>query len=279
MGKNNQQRRAAKRRRRAASIAAGRSEPNRPADDRRADAGEREANGDAMEATARLLVAGADAAFGDNVDESALDHVVQSLVVRSASEPAQLAAVLATDWLLQLTGLLWENGWQPMDLAHIVRRHQGARGSSLMAAVIGQQAHRAGLADRAPAEWTAQLESLGVSSGARSTAGAPVTPDWLITAWLAGRGIPIWDGWRDVLKWIGKRQNLRRLPPRGRPPSAGSERHRRPAARARDHRRLPQRAGTRPPSTTRECCPRSVRCSPKRRRPRSSRKQRLSLQR
>src|SRR5664279_2433525 len=220
MGKNNQQCRAAKRRRRAASIAAGRSEPNRPADDRRADAGEREANGDAREATARLLVAGADAAFGDNVDESALDHVVQSLVVRSASEPAQLAAVLATDWLLQLTGLLWENGWQPMDLAHIVRRHQGARGSSLMAAVIGQQAHRAGLADRAPAEWTAQLESLGVSSGARSTAGAPVTPDWLITAWLAGRGIPIWDGWRDVLKLIGQLQNLRRLTPLGPPPSA-----------------------------------------------------------
>lgn len=221
MGKNNQQRRAAKRRRRAASISAGRGEPNRPADDgRSADAGEREAEGDAREATARLLVAGADAAFGDNVDEAALDQVVQSIVVRSASEPAHLAARLATDWLLQLTSLLWENGWQPMDLAHIVRRHHGARGSSLIVAVIGQQVIRAGLADRAPAEWTAQLESLGAGTAARSTAGPPVTSDWLITAWLAARGIPIWDGWRDVLTLIGQLQNLRRLTPLGPPPSA-----------------------------------------------------------
>ena len=239
MGKSNQQRRAAKRRRRAASNAAGRSEPNRPADDPGADAGEPQANADAREATARLLVAGADAAFGDNVDESALDHVVQSLVVRSASEPAELAAVLATDWLLQLTGLLWENGWQPIDLAHMVRRHQGVRGSFLITAVIGQQALRAGLADRAPAEWTAQLESLGVSSGARSTAGPPVTSDWLITAWLAGRGIPIWDGWRDVLKLIGQLQNLHRLTPLGPPPSAWK----RTASKAGS-------AGTRPPAAS-----------------------------
>ena len=223
MGKNNQQRRAAKRRRRAASSAAGRREANQAADDRRADAGERAPEGDARDATARLLVAGADAAFGDNEDEAALDQAVQSIVVRSASEPTHLAAAVATDRLLQLTGMLWEDGWQPTDLAHIVRRHQGTRGAWMIVAVIGQQHVRAGLAEHAPAEWIAQLKSLGTGSGARSTAGPPATSDWLITDWFAGRGIAVWDGWRDVLRLIGQLQTLRRLAPLGPPPSAWTE--------------------------------------------------------
>ena len=195
---------------------------------------------DAEEATGRLLAAGADVAFGDRTDEAALDEIVQSIVVGGASEPL-LAARLATDWLLRWTELLWENGWQPLDLVHIVRRHQGSRASALVVAVITQQSLKAAAANRAPAEWTAQLESLGAGAGAGAGAGRTAGSDWLITAWQATQGIPIWDGWRDILKMIGQLQNLRRLTPLGPPPSqwapAGSSAERaasaEPAASAR----------------------------------------------
>ncbi len=227
MGKNNQQRRAAKRRQRAANVAAGRGGQTRATGERSSATPDPEAQVDAEEMTARLLVTGAEAAFGDRADEATVDQVVQAIIVGTASEPL-LAARLATDWLVRLTGMLWENGWQPLDLVHIVRRHQGSRGSALVVAVIGEQARRAAVADRAPADWTAQLASIGAGAlPARSAAN-----DWLIMTWQAAKGIGIWDGWHDVLRLTGQLQNLRRLTPLGPPPSqwkrAGFEKPRAP---------------------------------------------------
>ncbi|MET0964967.1 MAG: DUF2786 domain-containing protein, partial [Nakamurella sp.] len=109
---------------------------------------------------------------------------------------------------------LWENGWQPVDVVHIVRRHQGARGVALVTAAIGGQAARDQHHDRAPQEWVDQLRSLGI----------PATPDKrvgerVLAAWQFSKGISLWEGWRDILRLLGQFQELPRLSPLGPPPS------------------------------------------------------------
>ena len=101
---------------------------------------------------AQLLTSGAALAFGENAHDAALDQIVQSLVVLQSGEHPLLPARLATDTLLQAVGMLWENNWQPLDLAHIVRRHQGSRGAALAVAVIMEQAGREHATDRARSE-------------------------------------------------------------------------------------------------------------------------------
>lgn len=225
MGKNNQQRRAAKRRQRAATRPAGTTQahsaqartPDRPADPRRgADPVDPEIE------IGNLLAAGAALAFGEHAHEPDADKIVEALVARPTIDidrPLRMD-MLATERLLILIGLLWENGWQPLDLAHIVRRHQNARGVALVIAVILEQARRDRAADRAPGDWLAQLqwlEPLGLTTGHKAGQGAN---GWLVTRWQFSQRIGPWDGWTDVLRLIAQLQALHRLTPLVRPPSA-----------------------------------------------------------
>ena len=251
MGKNNQQRRTAKRRQRGA----------RPAVDARGGLGGRTKSDDSSagrgrhspvdpeSGIAQLLTSGAALAFGENAHDAALDQIVQSLVVLQSGEHPLLPARLATDTLLQAVGMLWENNWQPLDLAHIVRRHQGSRGAALAVAVIMEQAGREHATDRAPAEWVAQLESLapGQNVAGQSATGAASrtgSEDWLVTRWQAGQGILPWDGWRDILRLIGQLRQSHCLTPLGpRPSQWDGTRAVSPTTRAR--RARPVRAGQR----------------------------------
>ncbi|MET0965077.1 MAG: DUF2786 domain-containing protein [Nakamurella sp.] len=251
MGKNNQQRRAAKRRARAASLAARGADRER-ADDatgqRHADraAGQQESPADRreqqepgheppidqQEEIARLLASGASCAFGERASESALDEVVQSLVVLHSTAEPLLPVTMGTDAVYLLLGHLWESGWQPMDVAHIVRRHQGARGATLVTAAIAGSAARDRHFDRAPQEWVDQLRSLGISAAQQKAA-----PGGL-AAWQFAQGISLWDGWRDILRLLGQFQQLHRLSPLGPPPSQWD--------------RLRKAGASRPPRTTDE---------------------------
>lgn len=131
------------------------------------------------------------------------------MVSAADGDRAGLAAQVAAGRLLYLVGVLWENGWQPLDLVHIVRRHQPARVVPLVTAVIIEEAHRAGAVDRAPAEWVSQLRSLGVDQARADAASV----DWSVTGWQSAHGIVVWDGWRDILTLIGQWQDLHRLTP------------------------------------------------------------------
>ncbi len=220
MGKNNQQRRAAKRRTRAANLAAARKTnagdtspcPSEPAP------AAYEAPVDHEELIVRLIASGSALAFGSDANEAALDQVVQSLIVLQSAEQPLLPSRLVTNSLLQLVGMIWENGWQPLDLVHIVRRHQGAKGAALVTAVISEQAIRERAFERGPADWVAQLESLGAApNGSRTRA---TDREWLVAGWQFAQGVPMWDGWRDALRLMGQIQLLHRLTPLGPPPSA-----------------------------------------------------------
>ncbi|MFM2077986.1 MAG: hypothetical protein RJA49_1876 [Actinomycetota bacterium] len=57
--------------------------------------------------------------------------------------------------------LLFANGWQPADLAHLVRRNGTQRSTRLVVGYIAQHARRHDAPTRAPLEWLAQLQALG----------------------------------------------------------------------------------------------------------------------
>jgi len=218
MGKNNQQRRAAKRRARAATVAAsgrvgGRADEATSRDQFTASSASPEPI-DQRQEIAQLLATGANCAFGEGANEVALDEIVQSLVVLQTTAAPSLPATMGTDAVYHLLGHLWENGWQPMDLAHIVRRHQGARGAALVTAAIDGQAARDRHFDRGPQEWIDQLGSLGIPAAQHEH-----TSEWLLAAWQFAQGISPWDGWRDILRLLGQFQILHRLSPLGPPPS------------------------------------------------------------
>lgn len=220
MGKNNQQRRAAKRKARAASLAAA-AQDNQPPRHHAAETGVDPPPGHTIEpaeSIAELLNSGAELAFGPATDEARVERVIQCLVGFGSPEQFQplLAAELATDALTAAVGVLWENGWQPLDLVHIVRRHQGVRGVALVTAVMSEQAWQERAVERAPAEWAAQLASLGIDAPAGT--GDESRPR-LITGWQRTQGISTWDGWHDILKLIGQLQTLHRLTPLGPLPS------------------------------------------------------------
>ncbi|MBY3552593.1 DUF2786 domain-containing protein [Modestobacter lapidis] len=93
---------------------------------------------------------------------------------------------------------LWESGWQPADLVHVVRRRTSGRGARLIAAVIGAEASASGAAERAPGAWAAQLEG-GAPGSATSVAG-----------WWRAERVDAAGAWRDVLRVLGV---VRELPP------------------------------------------------------------------
>jgi hypothetical protein len=167
---------------------------------------------------ARLFATGALHAFGPDADEHELDHVVQTLIMLRVPGRELLPQQLASTGLLRLVGLAWESGWQPLDLVHIVRRHQGAGQTALVTAVIAEQARREGAVEHAPNDWVDQLMTLGIGARRAGQTSEQKT-EWLIGDWQFAHGIGMWDGWRDVLRLFGQLQLLRRLTPLGPPPS------------------------------------------------------------
>ena len=62
---------------------------------------------------------------------------------------------------------LYENGWQPSDVAHAVKREWNLRAGRLAVGVIAAQARSSAAAERAPHEWLAQLDEIGVFDATR----------------------------------------------------------------------------------------------------------------
>jgi hypothetical protein len=69
--------------------------------------------------------------------------------------------------------LLFANGWQPADIAHIVRRNGTQRSTRLVLGYVSQVSRRDDAPNRAPQEWLAQLQELGVYQPA--TGGRPAS--------------------------------------------------------------------------------------------------------
>ena len=159
-----------------------------------------------MDDVLRLLMAGARLAAQPGVTGQELDRVVDRLLLR---DPAVDSHGHAQEVLLELLPVLWEGGWQPADLTHVVRRKVSARAGRLVGAVITGEATTADATGRAPRAWTAQLAEL--DGPARTVAG------W----WRAEQIAPA-AAWRDVLRVVGLLRGLPRLEQLLPPPSGWS---------------------------------------------------------
>jgi len=151
----------------------------------------------------RLLLAGARLAAQPGVTGPELDRVVDRLLVR---DPAVDSDGQAHQVLRGLLPPLWEGGWQPADLTHVVRRKVSQRAARLVAAVITDEATADGVAGRAPRAWTEQLTEIG--GDVRTVAD-----------WWRDEGIAANAAWRDVLRVTGVLRELPRLEQLLPPPS------------------------------------------------------------
>lgn len=225
MGKNNQQRRAAKRKARAAAT-------HRPAPTGRvdrsaaggsgADPDQRFPLGDSappstVEQAGRLVQAAADAVG----DADALDDAVRDLVVFAGTggrARPTLTADLATALLLERLAALYESGWQPADVIHVVRARLGNRFTAPVAGLVIQQALGQRAPERAPQDWLDQLSVLNDAPLAGLSQRDPWT---ILDEW--GRA-DAWDSWHDVaavLRHFLDSHPMRRIAP---PPSSWPDR-------------------------------------------------------
>jgi Protein of unknown function (DUF2786) len=158
----------------------------------------------------RLLLAGARLAAQPGVTAAELDRVVDRLLRR---DPAVDSGGEAQEVLLGLLPPLWEAGWQPADVVHVVGRRVTQRAARLAAGVVAAGGAPAG---GMPAAWRAQLAELG---------GAPGD----VARWWRAEGLAPAAAWRDVLRVMGVLRTLPRLEQLLLPPSAWTAR---PAADA-----------------------------------------------
>lgn len=131
---------------------------------------------------------------------------------------------LVTGLLLGLLRGLWERGWQPADVAHVVRRATTARATRLALAAMAADARAVGAAARAPEEWAAQLSALGVLDGGSSEADLATG---VILVWARTEGLPAPGAWRDVIAVLHGLTGLGELQHLCAPPSRWGAGHRR----------------------------------------------------
>ena len=174
-----------------------------------------------------LLRAGADASFGRGKDLRIVDDVSDQLIAMENSDALGLGSVALTNMI----ETMYEAGWQPLDLLHIVRRQQSVAVSSLAAAAILHQSDLSNADQRAPENWVAQLSEI-CAVYPQAAARVEASPSFL-AAVLRSSGTADYiaqsDLWQSVLALLGQWQTLPRWPrigplpsqwPKKRPPTA-----------------------------------------------------------
>jgi hypothetical protein len=118
------------------------------------------------------------------------DDAVRMAAVLAARDPVVDGSGGVTRTLLSALATAGEQGWQPADVVHAVRRRSPARSVRLVVALVAEDARVTEAASRAPAVWVDQLRELGVL-----TAGDAA----VVAAWHRAEGRPAEESWRAVL--------------------------------------------------------------------------------
>lgn len=118
----------------------------------------------------QLITVGAYFAFGRDEHKSHFATTTEILVdletavgPESAPRPSRVMA----EQLQRGVGELCEAGWQPADIAHVVKRNGTARSARLAVALLAHHARSTDAVQRAPHAWLAQLDDLGVYDAER----------------------------------------------------------------------------------------------------------------
>jgi len=164
-----------------------------------------------------LLRQGADASFGRSKDLRLVDDIADRLIALDEFDPQALGSLALTNMIQTM----YEAGWQPFDLLHIVRRQQTVAVSSLAAAAILHQSDLTDADDRAPQSWVDQLSEI-CAAYPKAAARVEASPSFL-AAQLSASGksdyIAASDQWIAVLALLGQWQQLPRWPQIGPLPS------------------------------------------------------------
>lgn len=170
-----------------------------------------------------LLRAGADASYGRGKNLRAVDDVVDQLIALEEWDAADEhgAMSLGSLALSNMIAAVYEGGWQPFDLLHVVRRQQTVAVSSVAAAAILHQSDLSDADMRAPQDWVDQLSEI-CATYPRVASHTEATPSFL-AALLRSHGRTDYmarnDLWQSVLALLGQWQTLPRWPRIGPLPS------------------------------------------------------------
>ncbi|WP_164479062.1 DUF2786 domain-containing protein [Nakamurella antarctica] len=187
----------------------------------------------AADVVADLIRAAAAAAYGSQRRPKAVDVAVDSLTVLGQLE---VATELHADHVISavLAGViteLYERGWQPLDLPHVVRRAQDEESAELATLAVIEQSIFGRPLGAAPHTWLDQLAALGAEVPDAQATGDPKTDGstaggevpaptsqrrgqlgdstaTLVTDWALSHGMRPADGWRAALRVIGQLQEL-----------------------------------------------------------------------
>ncbi len=170
-----------------------------------------------------LLREGSTVAFGPGLDEARLEDLVAALIAAEHADNDNAPGRAATEQLIRSVGVLYEHGWQPADLVHVVGKEQSPRVARLAGAVVLEQARQTSAMERAPEAWAAQLDALRDAQTTpvdQPVTGAIGVAPFVVTQWHQDQGQHVWDGWRENLSLIGQWVRLPALAALCPPPSA-----------------------------------------------------------
>lgn len=112
------------------------------------------------EAIDQLIVVASYAALNTehkNIFANAVRALTNIEVGLAPARPSVLIAIR----LQQCVSALFENGWQPADVVHTIKRRCTIRASRLTVAFIAADSRRVDAVHRAPQQWLAQLDDIG----------------------------------------------------------------------------------------------------------------------
>ena len=107
-------------------------------------------------------------AFGAREHKAAFLDIVRTLTGLEDDALNQIRpSPIINGQLVAVVTRLYESGWQPSDIAHVVKREWNLCAGRLAVAIIAAEARSSQAAQRAPHEWLAQLDELGAFDATR----------------------------------------------------------------------------------------------------------------
>ncbi len=164
------------------------------------------------------------------VASAAFDRIVDDLVdLDGLGDPGEHRAEreLSRHLLLVLAGV-WERGWQPAEVHHVVRRSGDGRAVRLLVAVIAAEPSGYGAAGPMPLRWRQQLQNLGMDppDGPAAPADGPAAAQTgeagdvaVVVRWRAAERLEITDSLEVGLRLLAQLRVLPDLSPLIEPPS------------------------------------------------------------
>jgi Protein of unknown function (DUF2786) len=142
-----------------------------------------------------------------------LDGILAAEPMVLGRPPVARPEAILSGACLELVPWLWENGWQPLDLVHVVRKERNPRVARLAGVLVHAEA--AGYANRAamPNDWADQLAAIPRFLNPDALAKAP------LSKWRTYEQISLSDALNDSLLLLGLLKVLPRLTVLCEPPS------------------------------------------------------------